>query len=110
MEKGEVLGRVWEASVLADGIVADHRRRRLAHHRRIVSVTVAALRPLKRLLRAAVEPVALEVSDRFDDRRQVAPRHGVTAHPTNWIVRRADGHLKHTPHVHSATNMKHPTS
>jgi len=97
MEQGQVFGGVGEAGVLAVDTVTDHRRR-LPHHRRIVGVTVAALRALERLLRAAaaVEPVALEVSDRLDDCRQVAPRHRrVTACPTDRVDRRADGHLKH---------------
>jgi len=89
VENGEVFRSVWEAGVMVDSIVTNHRGR-------IFRIAVAALRTLKRLLSAtaAVELVALEVLDCLDDHGQVAPWHGrVIPHPTNCIVWAADGRL-----------------
>ena len=68
VENGEVFRSVWEAGVMVDSIVTNHRGR-------IFRIAVAALRTLKRLLSAtaAVELVALEVLDCLDDHGQVAP-------------------------------------
>jgi len=96
VEQGQVLGSIRQAGVLADGTVTEHRSLSPPQHRCVVAIAVSALRSLERLLAAAaVETVALEVSDRFDDRREVAPGHrGVAACPTDRLLRRADGHLQ----------------
>ena len=108
MVNREVLGSVRQTGVVVDGIVADHWRCRL-HHRRVVPITVSALRSLVRLLgaAAAVEAVALEMSDRLDDYWQVAPRHGgvVVAHPTQRLVRWGNGHLSCATTFHSIVSQ-----